>query len=173
TDILTFVRSERGTIEYRIVEMSVHDAVREVVEMLQGAVEERRLTFAYHHSHENASIRADVGRVRQILLNLVANAIKYGAVVGGCITLETTATHDTVAIHVADNGPGIAAGKLDVIFDAFAQLPSGLNERRGGVGLGLAISRELARAMNGELTVASALGAGARFTLTLPRVRQM
>jgi signal transduction histidine kinase len=72
-------------------------------------------------------------------------------------------------VHVADDGPGIPAEKLEAIFDPFVQLASGLTDRRGGVGLGLAISRDLARSMNGELSVESTVGVGSRFTLRLPR----
>jgi signal transduction histidine kinase len=77
-----------------------------------------------------------------------------------------------VSIHVADNGPGIPEEKLEAIFDPFVQLSNGLSDRRGGVGLGLAISRDLARAMNGELRVESTVGVGSRFTLQLPRARR-
>ena len=103
---------------------------------------------------------ADADRVRQILVNLVMNAVKYGAAVGGEITLSSAVTRDAVSMRVADNGPGIAAEQLATIFDPFVQLASGLTDRRGGVGLGLALSRDLARAMNGELTVASGLTNG-------------
>ena len=70
--------------------------------------------------------------------------------------------------QVTDTGPGIASEKLDSIFEPFVQLTAGLAERRGGVGLGLAISRDLARAMDGNLTVESTVGVGSQFTLTLP-----
>ena len=71
-------------------------------------------------------------------------------------------------MRVTDTGIGIAPGKLDVIFDAFVQVKNDLLGQEGGVGLGLAISRDLARAMHGDLTVESTLGKGARFTLSLP-----
>lgn len=113
---------------------------------------------------------ADADRVRQILLNLVTNAVKYGAANGGRITLESTAT-DVVSLHVVDTGQGIPSDKLAAIFEPFVQLASGLSDRRGGGGLGLSISRDLARAMHGDLTVESVVGVGSRFTLSVPRVR--
>jgi signal transduction histidine kinase len=107
--------------------------------------------------------------VRQILLNLVMNALKYATAATGEVTVTVTSTLDVVFIHVTDNGPGIPMEKLQAIFDPFVQLPSGLANRRGGVGLGLAISRDLARGMDGDLLVTSTLEVGSRFTLALPR----
>ena len=78
---------------------------------------------------------------------------------------------DAVLAHVADTGPGIPTEKLEAIFEPFVQLTADLADPRGGVGLGLAISRDLARAMNGDLTVESSVGVGSRFTLRLPRSR--
>ena len=80
-------------------------------------------------------------------------------------------TRYDVLIQVADNGPGIPPEKLEAIFEPFVQLATGLADRQGGVGLGLAISRDLARAMSGDLTVDSAVGVGSRFTLSLPRAQ--
>jgi len=99
------------------------------------------------------------------------NAVKYTPPSGGTITLTCAVVGDTVLAHVTDTGPGIPREKLETIFEPFVQLTSGLNDRRGGVGLGLAISRDLARAMDGDLTVESTVGMGSRFTLTLPLAR--
>jgi signal transduction histidine kinase len=105
-------------------------------------------------------------------MNLVTNAVKYSDVAAGPITLSATAAPDTVRIQVADVGPGIPSETLQSIFEPFVQLAGGLTKRQGGVGLGLAISRDLARAMNGDLTVESTIGAGSTFTLMLPRARE-
>jgi signal transduction histidine kinase len=106
--------------------------------------------------------------VRQILINLVMNAVKYTAA-GGKLSISYTLTRYDVIVQVADSGSGIPPDMLEAIFEPFVQLESGLSDRRGGVGLGLAISRDMARAMNGDLTVDSTLGIGSRFTLALPR----
>jgi signal transduction histidine kinase len=156
----------------------------EVSEMLQGAAEERQLELVYEAADGTAVMWADLDRVRQILVNLVMNALKYSAAAGGQILLSVSTALHAVSIHVADNGPGIPADKLDAIFDPFVQLAEAAGNRHGGVGLGLAISRELARAMNGDLTVESRVGearaapddtmprstegSGSTFTLTLP-----
>jgi len=102
------------------------------------------------------------------VLNLLTNAIKFtdsGGVVG--VTCEET--QDSVIVRVTDTGCGIAEDKLATIFEPFGQVDSGLTRTREGVGLGLAISRDLAQGMRGDLTVASVLGQGSTFTLTLPR----
>jgi signal transduction histidine kinase len=168
SEILSYVRSDTGRLEYRFSEVSVDAAMHEVADMLQGAVDERQLVLVYHPGADSV-MWADADRVRQILLNLVMNAVKYATVVHGQIILSISETPATVLIHVSDDGPGIPVEKLVAIFDPFVQLANGLSDRRGGVGLGLAISRDLARAMNGELTVESTVGAGSRFTLELPR----
>jgi signal transduction histidine kinase len=114
---------------------------------------------------------ADQDRVRQILVNLLMNAVKYAGEKPGTITLSRATAGETVTACVADTGPGISPDKLDSIFEPFVQLTAGLADRRGGVGLGLAISRDLARAMGGDLSVESTVDVGSRFTLTLPRAR--
>lgn len=169
SEMLTFVRSEHGRLEYRLRDVSAQGALREVVDMLQGAADERRLVLVPPLGDVDGVIWADAERVRQILLNLVMNAVKYAVAGSGPITLSITTTPKTVAMHVIDHGPGIPPEKLEVIFSPFVQLAATLADRRGGVGLGLAISRDLARAMSGDLTVVSTVGVGSKFTLELPR----
>jgi signal transduction histidine kinase len=166
-DLLIFARSESGGLEYHITQVSADAMLREVADMLQVAAQERGLTLTHVPGGDVAQATADPARVRQILLNLVMNAIKYAT--AGDVMLSAVATADAVAIRIADAGPGIPAEKLEAIFDPFVQLAAGLADRRGGVGLGLAISRDMARAMNGELTVSSSQPGGSTFTLTLPR----
>jgi signal transduction histidine kinase len=169
SEMLTFVRSESGRMEYRLGEVPAYEALSEVAEMLRDAVDERQFKLVESPDNVDAVMWADSNRVRQILLNLVTNAVKYASSQDGQITLSVSQTSGDVAIHVVDTGPGIPHEKLNAIFDPFVQLASGLSDRRGGVGLGLAISRDLARAMNGDLTVESTVGVGSRFTLRLPR----
>ena len=116
-------------------------------------------------------MRADRERMIQVLLNLVSNAVKFTEP-GGCVSISCAASPSAVSVHVRDTGPGIPADRLEEIFDPFVQAGRSSQERRQGVGLGLAISRELARMMDGELTVESVLGEGSTFTLTLPRVEE-
>jgi signal transduction histidine kinase len=117
----------------------------------------------------SAVVRADPERVRQILLNLLTNAAKFTAT-GGRVSIACSAVDEAVTIAIRDTGIGIASDSLERIFEPFVQVdrsPTSLD--RDGVGLGLAISRDLARRMNGDLVVESVLGEGSRFVLTLPR----
>jgi signal transduction histidine kinase len=137
--------------------------------MLEGPISDRHLTLDRRPGIADAKVWADPDRVRQILINLVMNAVKYSSAGVGRITLSYAMTRHDVIIQVADTGPGIPPEMLEAIFEPFVQLETGLTNRRGGVGLGLAISRDMARAMNGELSVDSRVGIGSRFTLTLPQ----
>ena len=168
TEILNFVRIESGRMEYHTSAVSMDQALRDVAEMLSGAITEKGLVLEQPRCDASAVAWADPDRVRQILVNLVMNAAKYTPQNGGTITLTCEVAGDQVLAHVADTGPGIASEKVDSIFEPFVQLTAGLADRRGGVGLGLAISRDLARAMDGDLSAQSTVGVGSRFTLTLP-----
>jgi signal transduction histidine kinase len=168
-EILNFVRVESGRMEYDIEAVPLDAALSEIAEMLSGVIKEKGLVLVGPDCEGNAVARADRDRVRQIFLNLVMNAVKYTPVGGGTITLSCAVTSDSVIANVADTGHGIPPEKLEAIFEPFTQLGTGLADRQGGVGLGLAISRDLARGMGGDLTVQSTVGVGSRFTLTLPR----
>lgn len=171
TEILDFVRVESGRMEYHIAEMSVTKVLTEVAEMLSETINEKGMLVDGPRGENDPMAWADPDRVRQILLNLVMNAVKYGSSKGGTLSLTCESFADTVVARVADTGPGIPSGKLESIFEPFVQLTAAPRERQGGVGLGLAISRDLARAMDGDLTVESTVGVGSRFTLTLPLVK--
>jgi len=171
TEILNFVRIESGRMEYRNTEVPLAPALVDVAGMLSAVIAEKKLTIEGPSDTAGAVAWGDPDRVRQILVNLVMNAVKYTPPSGGTITLTCAVVGDTVLARVTDTGPGIPREKLETIFEPFVQLTSGLNDRRGGVGLGLAISRDLARAMDGDLTVESTIGMGSRFTLTLPLAR--
>jgi signal transduction histidine kinase len=169
SEILNFVRAESGRMEYRFAEVSIEAAIDDVVEMMEGSIERQHLDLERHPGEADVRVWADPDRMRQILINLVMNAIKYSPPGAGKISISYTMTRYDVIIQVADSGSGIPPDMLESIFEPFVQLDSGLTDRRGGVGLGLAISRDMARAMNGDLTVDSTMGMGSRFTLALPR----
>jgi signal transduction histidine kinase len=137
--------------------------------MLEGPIRDRHQTLEWLPGDPNAHVWADPGRIRQILINLVMNAVKYSPEGTGRIVLSYAMTRHDIIIQVADNGPGIPPEMLEAVFEPFVQLAKGLTKRHGGVGLGLAISRDMARTMNGDVTVDSTFGFGSRFTLTLPR----
>ena len=111
--------------------------------------------------------RLDREKLQQIVLNLLTNALKFTDP-GGQVELRCGVADARLRITVADTGRGIPADQLARIFEPFVQVDTGLTRTHGGVGLGLAISRNLARGMGGDLTVVSVLGAGSEFTLSLP-----
>jgi signal transduction histidine kinase len=121
----------------------------------------------------NATVLANAPKLLRVVLNLLDNAVKFTPA-GGTITMswEAVAASDggseRVAIHVADTGCGIASDELPTVFDPYIQAGQHGASREAGIGLGLAIGRELTRAMHGELVVTSAPGIGSVFTLTLP-----
>jgi signal transduction histidine kinase len=114
-------------------------------------------------------VLADADKVQQVLLNLLSNAFKFTPP-GGSVVLSCARRDNDALISVTDTGRGVPAEKLAAIFDPFVQVDQRRARAQEGIGLGLSISRELSRAMRGDLTVESVLGAGSRFTLRLPRV---
>ena len=172
TEILNFVRIESGRMEYRLGRVSMAEAIADVTEMLGGLVKEKGLILACPPVDADVMAWADPDRVRQILVNLVMNAAKYTPAGGGTITVSCDTLDDDVVARVADTGPGIPTDRLESIFEPFVQLTEGLTDRRGGVGLGLPISRDLARAMKGDVTLESTVCVGSCFILTLPRTSE-
>jgi signal transduction histidine kinase len=130
----------------------------------------RRLTFTCEPCDAELVAAADGDKVRQVVLNLLSNAVKY-TTEGGTVRLSCDADAARIRVHVHDTGPGIDAEQLPVIFEPFVQGHRALNRPNEGVGLGLAISRDLARGMGGDVTVTTRLGVGSTFTLSLPRAR--
>jgi len=168
TDILNFVRVGSGHMPYAVADVKACELMQHAVDLVEPLFGQKGLTFDGVTGDTSIVAQADPERVTQILVNLLSNAIKF-TTAGGHISAECTATADTVSIRVGDTGIGIAADKHEAIFEPFIQLRESLSDRESGVGLGLAISRDLARAMNGDLTVESTITKGARFTLSLPR----
>ena len=167
-DILNFSRIEGGQLTYDIEAFAMSDVVESVTEMIAPQAAAKRLVLDDRGCRIDGMVLADPAKVEQIVLNLVSNAVKFTSP-GGAITLSCeTLSNDRVALFVRDTGSGIPAEKLDAIFEPFVQVGRTLTSTREGAGLGLAISRDLARAMGGEVTVKSTLGAGSEFTLTLP-----
>jgi two-component system CheB/CheR fusion protein len=167
-DILTFAKMEAGHLDVRFADVPVAAVAAELHEIITPQLSAQSLRF--ERGDCDAMVRADPEKVRQILLNLLSNALQFTPR-DGRIGIDYDTTDHAVRIEVWDTGRGIAREHIERIFDPFVQIDRGpATSTSGGVGLGLAISRSLARAMNGDLTVDSTLGAGSRFTLTLERV---
>ncbi len=168
TEILNFARVGSGRMVYTVSDINACDALRHAIELIEPLIAQRGLVFDGISGDRSLTARADPEKVTQILVNLLSNAIKFTPH-GGHISADCAASDHTVTLSVSDTGIGIAPEKLQAIFEPFVQLKEGLTDRASGIGLGLAISRDLARAMKGDLTVESTEGQGARFTLVLPR----
>jgi signal transduction histidine kinase len=173
-DILNFARIESGGVVYQMRTMRVEDVVAGAVEMVAPQAEGRGVLL----HRENCQLEADEGplritsdpeRVRQILVNLISNAVKFTER-SGTVQVCTSRNDTQVSVHVADTGRGIKEEDLERIFRPFVQVDrSGVGSPIQGVGLGLAISRDLARGMGGDLEARSTIGEGSTFTLHLPR----
>ena len=169
-DILSFAKIEAGRVQFDRRTLVAEDVLASLEPLVAPLAEERGVAYAVEHCHRALRLLGDDERVRQILLNLVGNAIKFTPP-GGWVRLACEGTAEWVDVHVRDNGPGIAADQHEKIFDAFTQIDRRMNSPQEGVGLGLAISRDLAYAMGGDLTVESEPGVGSTFTLRLPAGR--
>jgi len=158
-------------VSYAVSDINGCDALRHAIQLIEPLIAQRGLVFDGISGDSSIVARADPEKVAQILVNLLSNAIKFTPA-GGHISAECAVVDDTVTLSISDTGPGVPRDKFGAIFGRFVQLKEGLADRESGVGLGLAISRDLARAMNGDLTVESTEGKGARFTLSLPRASE-
>jgi signal transduction histidine kinase len=137
-----------------------------VAEILAPIARTKKLEMSVAPIDPALSLLADSERVKQILINLIGNAIKFTPA-GGRVNVACRATDSAVEIEVGDTGLGIPEISLERVFEPFVRLRNSAGE--SGTGLGLSISRDLARAMNGTLIVRSVYGKGSRFILTLPR----
>ncbi len=171
-DVLNFAKVDAGQTEYRLTAVPVDETLRDTESMIAPQILSKGLRYSYSGVDKSASVLADPEKMQQIVLNLLSNAVKFTES-GGAITLSSEPRGKCVEIRVADTGPGIPPEKLDRIFDAFVQVDRRLNQPVQGVGLGLAISQDLAQGMGGMITVESVVGEGSTFTLSLPRAPRM
>lgn len=172
-DILDFSKIEAGRLELDEAPFDLRTAIEDVVALVAPQAHEKQVEVVFRYQPTLPSgLVGDGGRIRQIITNLVGNAIKFTER-GYVLVSVTGSAHDETVdlrIEVSDTGIGIAADKLARIFDSFAQADSSTTRRFGGTGLGLSISRKLVEAMNGRLGVASSVGDGSNFwfDLSLP-----
>ncbi len=172
TTLLDHAQIEAGRLEYDIGDVPVAAALRDAAALVAPQAGAKGVGVVVAAREAGLAVRADAGKLRQILVNLLANAVKFTAA-GGTVTASGAAADAATArVHltVVDTGCGIAADQLATVFDPYVQVGRRMTTRDAGVGLGLAISRDLARGMAGDLTAASAVGVGSAFTVTLPQV---
>jgi signal transduction histidine kinase/CHASE3 domain sensor protein len=168
-DILDFARLEAGRVRIEPKPVPVADVIADLAPLVEPQAAKKNVELALLPPAAGLVVMADRQRLQQILVNLVGNAIKftpeYGMIRVGAQKDTTTAN-----VFIQDTGMGIPADRLQAIFEPFVQVEDSLTRTASGAGLGLAISRDLARAMGGDLKVDSELGKGSTFTITLPLV---
>ena len=170
-DIMNFARIETGHVSLSFDNVSVNETIAVLDALTEPQVASKGIHYEHGRCDPTLTVWADKEKTRQILINLVSNAIKFTPS-GGSIRLDCEQVDGTVRFHVTDTGRGIPKDKLEAIFEPFIQVNRQFTREQEGVGLGLSISRDLARMMNGDLTTESTEGVGSTFTLTLPREPQ-
>jgi len=169
SSVLDLNRIERGQVSYALVGIAIEPFLAELDALISPQAAAKSLTLEYVPATSALTVIADREKLRQIMLNLLSNAIRFTPP-GGVITLAARADdRDRVEIRVEDTGPGIPESRRGDVFEPFVQLDRSLAQPQEGLGLGLAISRDLARGMRGDLTVSSNPRGGASFFLILPR----
>ncbi len=168
--LLTLARADEGIAPLHREAVDLRDIVHEVQETGELLAEEAGVTMEVATPAEPMVVSVDASRIRQLILNLVTNAVKYTPA-GGNVRMQLGAANGRVALSVADTGIGIAPGDLPHIFDRFWRADSARTRtgERPGAGLGLAICKWIAEAHGGEINVVSRPGRGTTFTVTLPR----
>jgi PAS domain S-box-containing protein len=178
-DVLDLSKIEAGEMIVVNVPTRADHVIASAVQMMATQAEQRRLSLTYSVADPDACFMGDADRARQIVLNLLSNALKFtpaGGHVNVRARVATSAPADVtrtpadawIVIEVEDTGPGIPQDEVQRIFDAFVQVDAGHARSAGGTGLGLTISRRLARLMNGDMTVRSDEGVGSCFAVWLP-----
>ena len=167
-DVLGFAKLDAGQVRYAMAAVPLDEAVIGVEPLVTPQLRAKGLAFSYEGCDAGITVRADREKLQQIVINLLTNAIKFTPA-GGAIAVACAADDGRAYVRVRDTGVGIPAERHGTIFEPFVQGDRALNRPHEGVGLGLAIGRELARGMGGDLTVSSEPGRGSTFTLWLPR----
>ncbi|MEO8113287.1 MAG: ATP-binding protein [Phenylobacterium sp.] len=169
-DLLDLSRIEAGRLELEEGVVDLGEIARNVQAVFAPLAGDKDVYLVVDLAPEvGGPWRGDPARVRQIVYNLVSNAVKFTAT--GTVQIRATLEEGALQIAVSDTGPGIAPDRLPVLFEKFTQADASTTRRYGGSGLGLAICRELAELMGGEVTVSSTLEVGSTFILSLPAVR--
>ena len=167
-DILDLSKIEAGQMELRLQVIEITDVVREVASTVEPLAAQKKIQLQINEGGAG-DITADAGKVKQILLNLVSNAVKFTPE-GGVVTIATRRLADTVELSVADTGIGIGAEDQERVFHEFQQVDSGMGRAQAGTGLGLTLTRRFARLHGGDVRLVSEPGKGSVFTISLPLV---
>jgi signal transduction histidine kinase len=165
-EILTFSRIEAGREELHVEETCLDELLEDVRILIEPAAAEKMLEFHCRISHGHVRFRSDPQKVRQVLINLLANAVKFTE--AGSVSVDARIQDDRACIDVSDTGRGISEADMPRVFDPFWQAEQSRTRHAEGTGLGLAVARRLAHLVAGDITVRSVLGDGSTFSLQLP-----
>ncbi|HET9228923.1 MAG TPA: ATP-binding protein, partial [Thermoanaerobaculia bacterium] len=168
-DLLDLARIESGKMPVQLERVVLQELINEVMTEVEALIDDTRLTVTRHISDEVPEIHTDRQKVKQIVLNLLSNALKFTPQGSVAIRLDYEPGKEWISVSVADTGIGISEENQKTIFEAFQQADSSYARRQGGTGLGLTICRRLASILDGQITLVSRLGEGSTFTLVLPR----
>jgi signal transduction histidine kinase len=165
--VLNFARIETGQVSNQLDDVAMIELLDTAESLIAPQARDRAIRLDVERCAPEIVLRADAEKVQQVMLNLLTNAVKFTEP-GGCVRVHCTSRGEMATVVVEDTGRGIPSEKLEAIFEPFIQVETQLTRTHDGVGLGLAISRDLARGMGGDLTVRSTVGEGSTFMLMLP-----
>jgi len=166
-NILDISKIEAGKMELEIIPFDLHETVADAVQLFSEDAQKKGLELSFRMAPQlSRSVRGDAGRVRQVLVNLVGNAVKFTHRGGVEVLVAPAGKEDLVLFRVCDTGIGIPPEAKETIFEQFSQADQSTTRRYGGTGLGLSIARQLTELMGGEIWVESEQGAGSTFSFT-------
>ena len=169
-DILDLSKVEAGRIEVETIQTPIHQVIQEVIQIMQVKADEKSIFLKFEPKTPLPEfIHTDAGKVRQMVTNLIGNAIKFTETGGVTVStiLQQEGENPMLAIEVIDTGIGMTLPQAEEIFNPFTQADSSITRRFGGTGLGLTISKRFAEALGGDIVVASVQGEGSTFTATI------
>jgi signal transduction histidine kinase len=165
-EVLTLSQVQAGHGRVTLEDVDVSALVRDVAELLEPLIGARQLHLGLDLPDEPIHFATDAGKLRQVMINLAANAVKFTS--EGEVRLGLREVPDGIVLTVKDTGEGLSASDIEQLFEAFVQVGPTNNRQTRGTGLGLSITRQLVRLLHGEVTVESAPGHGSTFTVHLP-----
>nr|WP_275419496.1 ATP-binding protein [Pseudoalteromonas sp. MMG024] len=170
-DILDISKIEAGKLVLHPVACEINQMLKNVVDMFNVSAMEKDVSIIANYTNQTSYVALDDVRVKQVLINLISNAIKFTEQGTVSVSVELTATGQgkyLLTITIVDTGIGLSEAQIDSLFTKFVQADASTTRKYGGTGLGLAICNALVKQMNGAIEVASKLGQGSRFVVTLP-----
>ncbi len=169
-DILDFSKIESGKLEIENINFDLRVAIEKTLSLFTILTKKKKLEFScFVDPKVPSTLQGDPGRLRQVLINLVSNAIKFtnkGEIAINVIIIEETDSHTTVRFEIRDTGVGIPSNRMSILFKPFSQLDASTTRKYGGTGLGLAISKQICELMGGQIGVESEEGNGSTFWFT-------